>query len=139
MVEPGIKRILEPFIAVLDEVAVILLLLVIGLSYLVDRGYIGVQTALLSIALFLGFAVFASYKALKSHMERAKVGKESLVGAKGRVMEDLDPEGFILVEGEIWRAESIDGSKIPKGSRVIVRSVKGMRLLVEKVREDELV
>lgn len=137
MVEAGIKKILEPFIAVIDEIAIILLLLIVGLTYLADQGYISVQTALLSIALFLGFALFASYKALKSHMERVKVGKESLVGARGRAMDDLDPEGFVLVEGEIWRAESIDGSKIPKGSRVIVRSVEGMKLLVEGVREDE--
>ncbi|GEM_PF-1748452 len=139
MVEAGIKRILEPFIAVIDEIAVVLLLLVIGLTYLVDRGYVSVQSALAIVGLFLGLAVFVSYKALRSHLERAKVGRESLVGATGEAIDDLDPEGFVMVEGEMWRAEGIGGARIPRGSRVRVKSVRGMVLVVERVPEDEWV
>ena len=54
-----------------------------------------------------------------------------LVGARGRVVVPLDPEGWIEVRHERWRARSEDvGSTIGVGARVYVRELRGLVLVV---------
>ena len=48
-----------------------------------------------------------------------------LVGAHGRVVVPLDPEGWIELRHERWRARSQDGSTIGVGVRVHVRRAIG--------------
>jgi len=56
-----------------------------------------------------------------------------LVGFIGDTRERLDPEGYIMVRGELWKARSMrDGDVIEKGTSVIVRDVAGLTLLVER-------
>ncbi|MEM0014293.1 MAG: NfeD family protein [Zestosphaera sp.] len=54
------------------------------------------------------------------------------VGKVGRALDDLRPggTGFVVVEGEYWRATSDD--EIPKGSEVIVVGLEGSTLKVKK-------
>lgn len=61
---------------------------------------------------------------------------EQLVGLKGVAREHLDPDGYVRVRGELWRAEAENGKyPIEAGSTVRVLAVKGMTLIVaiEKV------
>ena len=54
-----------------------------------------------------------------------------LVGAPGRVVVPLDPEGWIEVRHERWRARSEHaGSTIGVGERVHVRELRGLVLVV---------
>jgi len=61
---------------------------------------------------------------------------EKLVGLKGVVREHLDPQGYVYVRGELWRAETEpDMLPIVAGSPVRVLRAQGMTLIVaaEKV------
>jgi membrane protein implicated in regulation of membrane protease activity len=64
-----------------------------------------------------------------SKRRRATVGVESLVGKSGVASTDLWPEGQVRIAGEIWRARCPGGCDV--GTKVVVREVEGLTLLVE--------
>ena len=47
----------------------------------------------------------------------------------------LTPEGFVLMDGEIWTAEAEDGEVEP-GEQVIITQAKGLRLKVRKQKPE---
>jgi membrane-bound serine protease (ClpP class) len=51
-----------------------------------------------------------------------------MVGCKAIAIEALEPEGHVLVEGEIWRA--VAGAPVPKGANLRVVSHEEMLLRV---------
>lgn len=60
------------------------------------------------------------------------VGVGRLIGARGVATVDLSPSGWVRVEGELWRAEANGGEiSVPGGTRVRVREVRGMTLVIE--------
>lgn len=62
----------------------------------------------------------------------AKTGADRLVGATGVTQEPLDPEGFIRINGELWKARVEPADQpIDRNSRVKVRVTRGLILLVE--------
>jgi len=59
-------------------------------------------------------------------------GAENLIGALGIVSADLDPEGWVRIGAERWRARVSQGhSPVPSGAVVRVTSVEGLLLRVE--------
>ena len=62
-----------------------------------------------------------------------KVGPETLIGATGRVVEDLRPVGRVRVRGEVWRAKS--HAEIEVGARVRVRGRDRLTLDVDRHEE----
>lgn len=52
------------------------------------------------------------------------------------VTEDINPEGLVKINGEIWKAVSKDGSTISQGENVKVISRDGMRLIVEPIEKN---
>lgn len=56
---------------------------------------------------------------------------EAIIGNKGVVEVDLNPEGYVRVRGELWKASCADGP-LTRGDEVTVTSYKGMRIEVEK-------
>jgi len=54
---------------------------------------------------------------------------EALVGVRARVVEPVDPRGWVRVGAELWKAESVDGP-IPAGRTVRVRALDGHVLVV---------
>ncbi len=57
--------------------------------------------------------------------------------SRGIVVRELAPSGYVEVDGELWRAEIFEGKEsIPEGKRVRVRDVRGMTLLVERIRPE---
>jgi len=49
----------------------------------------------------------------------------------GEARTDIDPEGKVFVQGELWNAHA--RSRVSLGEPVVVRSVEGLELEVEKV------
>jgi len=88
-------------------------------------------TALLIAVLILKDFLIAPFVLRGGLSARPKTGPESLVGKEALVVEDLSPEGIVKIEGELWRAECINGSA-KTGERVRVVSVKGAKLLAER-------
>lgn len=81
-------------------------------------------------AAFFGALV---YLGLKAQASPAATGPASLAGAPGVAVSALDPDGIVHVKGEDWSATA--EARVRKGDPVIVKSVKGLTLLVEGTSE----
>lgn len=63
-----------------------------------------------------------------------------MVGAEGVTRERLDPAGYILVQGELWKAEKmVNEPPIEKDCRVRVEKIEGLKLLVAAVQKNDRV
>lgn len=80
-----------------------------------------------SITAFFTFALTLAFRALR---KRATTGIESLRGKIGTARDDLSPEGFIVVEGELWWARASE--LVKKGEKVVVLCKEGQTLIVDK-------
>jgi membrane-bound serine protease (ClpP class) len=56
-------------------------------------------------------------------------GVENLVGAVGKTVEPLEPEGHVRVHGELWEARAHQA--VPAGTQVRVVALDGLMLEVE--------
>ena len=55
----------------------------------------------------------------------------SMIDRRGIVIGRLDPEGYVRVRGELWRAETVDKDRpLEEGRRVAVVGVSGLKLYV---------
>ena len=62
----------------------------------------------------------------------------SMVGERGIARERLAPAGYVLVRGELWRAEIIDdGPPVEMGQPVKIVKMDGLTLFVEPGKPDE--
>jgi len=89
----------------------------------VNSMYITIIGLSLFLAAFVGFAI---YKVLQV---RKKKPEFTIEGKKAKTIENLNPEGFVIFNGEYWKAKSISG-RIEKGTDVIVTGKDGAVLLV---------
>jgi len=53
-----------------------------------------------------------------------------LVGTTACVEQALDPEGWVRLGSELWRARATEGEAFPIGTRVSVEAVEGLTLRV---------
>ena len=68
---------------------------------------------------------------LRAQRRKVVTGIEGMIGTTGKSLDTLDPAGTILLQGEVWNAESIAG-KISKGEKVLVKGMRNLKLYVEK-------
>ena len=86
-------------------------------------------------------ALFCLRNIAKGHFNRnrEKTNADSLIGRKGIVTEDISniyATGQVTVAGQEWTARSLDDSiTLEKGEMVIIRSISGVKLMVERVSE----
>jgi membrane-bound serine protease (ClpP class) len=69
--------------------------------------------------------------AVRARRSKVRLGGEAMIGQIGVVMEPLTPAGQILVNGEIWQAES--ATPADKGEKVRVQGLRDLTLLVERL------
>jgi membrane-bound serine protease (ClpP class) len=81
----------------------------------------------LFMAAALGLVAFVVSRAMR---RRPTTGREGIVGAIGRATEALEPEGWIFVWGERWRARA--AHPVAAGEAVRVTGSEGLVLLVER-------
>ena len=65
----------------------------------------------------------------------AKVGMSTFVGRTVVARSALAPDGFVMMDGEIWTAEAEEG-EIEPGDSVIITQIKGLRLKVRKQKPE---
>src|SRR5947207_1791032 len=87
------------------------------------------------VGLTAGFFIFLIRMA--AQFLRMPVYRPSILGAVGVAKSDLAPEGIALVASEDWSAVS-EGVAIPRGSKVRVKRVDGVRLIVEPAQPGEV-
>lgn len=64
-----------------------------------------------------------------------KTGSERLVGLIGIAKQALGPDGYVLVNGELWKAVAYPpDTPIPAGADVLVNAAQGMLLTVTRVQ-----
>jgi membrane-bound serine protease (ClpP class) len=77
------------------------------------------------------------YPLLRSAYESdVATGAERLIGELGVARGDLAPSGYVLVRGELWRAEVVpEGDAVSAGTPVRVVAASRLKLVVEPSRE----
>ncbi len=60
---------------------------------------------------------------------KPKVAAETIIGNDGKVTKRLDPEGYVKVQGVLWKA-TCGESELEVGDDVVVVDIKGLRLIV---------
>jgi membrane-bound serine protease (ClpP class) len=112
-----------------------ILALVIGSLTLVDAPIpelrVHLATALSSGLAFGLITVFLLRLALKARRSKSRVGADAMIGQIAVVTEPLAPCGQVLVNGELWQAES--ATPAAAGEQVRVRGLRDLTLLVERV------
>ena len=74
-------------------------------------------------------AVFLMTLVIRAHKNRVSTGTEGMIGEIGVAKTTLGPDGKVFVHGEMWNATA--KTQIAEGSRVRVREVDGLKVLVE--------
>jgi membrane-bound serine protease (ClpP class) len=91
---------------------------------------VSLQVALIVAATMATMIGFAALKIVQVRRAPVVTGQSELVGQIGVVREALDPEGFIFVHGELWRART-NGLSVPPGETVRVEGLdEGLTLRV---------
>lgn len=107
--------------------------LVFGGLLLVDGPIPEMQVHLLTalaVSLPIGvIAVFLMSLVMRARKHRVATGPEAMVGEIGVAQTPVGPDGKVFVHGELWNARS--QNEIAEGSRVRVRGVEGLRVVVE--------
>ena len=80
----------------------------------------------LAIVFSIGILIFAT----RTRNLKKQGGADGMLGEIGIVKETLNPNGSVLVHGELWKAEC--EGKIMEGEHVIVESVVGLKVRVKK-------
>ncbi len=109
--------------------------LVIGALTLVDapipelRVHLG--TALSTGLAFGLITVFLLRLALRARRSKVRMGGDAMIGLIAVVTQPLSPSGQVMVNGELWQAESATPAAL--GDQVRVRGLRDLTLLVERV------
>jgi membrane-bound serine protease (ClpP class) len=87
----------------------------------------------LGVSVPLGvITVFLMTIALRARRSKVVTGLQGMIGAVGEARTDIDPEGKVFVQGELWNAHA--RSRVGIGEHVVVHKVEGLELEVEKER-----
>ena len=102
-----------------------------GWELLAAQSVQSARETVLSVALVTsGMFGVVVYKVAQARRMKVKVGPEQLIGKMGTVTTPLTPRGEVRVEGQIWRAESVDG-EAKAGERVVIINREGLILKVK--------
>ncbi|MFN4045803.1 MAG: NfeD family protein [Acidilobaceae archaeon] len=128
-------KILEVTIALLDEI-IIATAIVGGLTLIaVALNIIGLGEALVIGAILVAVMAFIVYKVVEAHKAKVKVGIETYIGKKAKVVEASGKSAIIMVEGELWRAENETESTLSPEETVVIVDFKEGRFLVRSFKE----
>jgi membrane-bound serine protease (ClpP class) len=97
-------------------------------SFIVPRSSFSFLLLILGASFVLACVVFAVWL----HHLKGAGGALRLEGRVAVVLNPLEPEGAVLVGGELWRARALGGDRIARG-RVRIVGARGHWLEVEPV------
>ena len=111
--------------------------MVLGSLMLYDAPETGLRISWLviipTVGTTAGLVVFAVSAGLRALRRPQTTGAAGMVGQVGVVKSALEPEGRVLIGGELWQAVAQDGP-VGVGERVQVSAIDGLTLKVTKQR-----
>jgi membrane-bound ClpP family serine protease len=125
------KRTLKDWLIVLvllldDVAALLLVLLILSLFNISIPLWVTIV-----IALLLGGLAFMVHKVIIPSFHKKRVtGSEGMIGLEGTVIKPLTPFGLIRIEGEYWKAKSVD-ENIAVGEEVEILRLNRLTLEVK--------
>jgi membrane protein implicated in regulation of membrane protease activity len=112
---------------------------VLVLSGLIEIWDLQVTTAVVLFALWVAKDL-ALYPVLKVAYEQGTGGTngpDALLGNLGVAQEDLNPEGYVKIGSELWRARVAHGTRpIASGAPVRVVRLRNLTVVVEAAHDD---
>ena len=112
--------------------------MVVGALILVQSPLPGAQihfSTALSVTLPVAvISVILVRLAVLASRNKAITGEQGMIDQVGVARTDLAPEGKVFVHGEIWEARAAE--PVPSGTRIRVRDVHGLKLVVEPEKKD---
>ena len=119
-------------------------IVVFGVVEAVTAGLVSIWFVLLiQLVLFLAVSA-AALAATRPLVKKLSAGRavptnaDRVLGRTARVTETIDNDsasGAVYVDGKTWTARSADGSVLPAGSRVEIRRMEGVKLIVEAAQK----
>ena len=85
---------------------------------------LGILMAALAIYSYIMYRVGRS-----TFLIRPKVAAETVIGNGGKVTKRLAPEGYVKVQGVLWKAKCVE-SELEVGDEIVVVDIDGLRLIV---------
>lgn len=95
-----------------------------------------IQWVVFIVVSVLGLLLFRSFWVNKMKKEIVPTNADANIGKEVIVTEDIDNllfKGEVKVNGQLWSAQSLDGEKIDKNSKVVIRRIEGNKVFVEKL------
>ncbi len=112
--------------------------MLIGSFLLIDTGapYLKIaKTLIICVTIVISGLIIIVIRAVyKAHKKKPVTGKSGMIGETAITLETSNPDGQIKIGGEIWNAISKNKKKINKGEHVIIISIKGLTLFVQKIK-----
>jgi len=122
-------RLIVAIITTLIEEAALAAVVLWGLPRLGINLHIGVLIALM--AALAAYAIITYRLGSRALKRKPVVGLPGMVGARGKTVSDLAPEGTVRIKGELWESRA-EGRKINAGVKVIVVGQDGLKLIVRR-------
>jgi len=122
------RLIIAIFTTLIEEAALAAVVLW-GLPRLGINLHIGVLIALM--AALAAYAIITYRMGTRALKRKPVVGLPGMVGARGKTVSDLAPEGTVRIKGELWESRA-EGRKINAGVKVIVVGQDGLKLIVRR-------
>ncbi|MCJ7774391.1 MAG: hypothetical protein MUP22_14810 [Desulfobacterales bacterium] len=94
-------------------------------------GQLSLKVLLPTLVFVSSFFVIIAGLAFRAQVSKPRTGDKGLIGETGIVKKEIDPEGKVLVHGELWKAISKDPVK--DGVKVKVIGVMNLVLEVEPI------
>jgi membrane-bound serine protease (ClpP class) len=85
-------------------------------------------------AAFAAFFVMAMRALIRARRLPHALGAETMIGRRAVARSDLDPQGFVFLAGERWKAVSEDGPVL-RGEPVTVTGVRRLTLTVRRAQD----
>jgi membrane-bound ClpP family serine protease len=122
-------RLIVAIITTLMEEAALAAVVLWGLPRVGIDLHVGVLIALM-VAL-AAYAITTYRMGSRALRRKPVVGLPDMVGARGKAVSDLAPEGTVKIKGELWDSRA-EGRRINAGAEVIVVGQEGLKLIVRR-------
>jgi len=124
---PDTRTLLKYFLAQLPDIVIFIVVM------LILQRWLDLSTRLVTVLITLWILKdVLMFPVLRRSFESERPeDAQPMVGARGVTRDRLDPAGYAWVQGELWRAEVVEGHPhIEPGAPVRVKSLRGLTLLV---------